>query len=245
MDQCNPLRALGLLGLVPGLVVALAGCSVVSSTDSDALCAASADSCFDDEPAPSDSMPPVSDSMGTPPSGGTDPGDGSGTGTGTGTGSGSGTGTGSGSGTGTGTGSGTGTSAVGCDAAAGECDAWELAVLRGVRAAQTEGGCETAVTGDPRLDRVAEANALAAAEADALLTNTRALFDDVYATGVEIFWISAAFSVTTDGPENVLARWRANPRTAPLFMGCDRLAGIGIATNAGSGKSYVTLILAY
>ncbi len=197
---------------------------------------------------PADSDAGMEDPMGSGSTGGTG-GGGSGSGSGTG-GTGSGGGSGSGSADGgystdpPGSDSG-GSAATGCDAASGECDAWEEAIAAGLVERQMAAGCDHAMMSDPRIDGVAETHAAYQASIDMLTSDSPdgSLFDQVSAAGVDYRDVASLFSVSVDGPDDVLTRWDASTRAAPILTRCDTIIGVGVATGA-SGDSYVTVLMA-
>jgi len=133
----------------------------------------------------------------------------------------------------------------GCDAASGECDAWEEAIAAGLVDRQMAAGCGRAMEHEERIDGVAERHADHQASVDMLTSDSPDgnLFDQVGDAGLEFRDVAALFSVTYDSPEDVLTRWDANADAADILTRCDHVIGVGVATGE-SGDSYVTVLLA-
>jgi hypothetical protein len=191
--------------------------------------------------------PPTSDDAGTGGGGDGTGGSGGGTG-GTGGGTGGTGGTGDDGGFSTeppGGGGGGGAGGMGCDAASGECDTWEEAIAAGLVDRQMAAGCDTAMTHDERIDAIAEAHAAHQASIDMLTTDSPdgPLFDQVADAGVEYRDVASLFSISGRGPDDVLDRWDASDRAAPILSRCDDVIGVGVATGE-SGDSYVTVLMA-
>ena len=133
---------------------------------------------------------------------------------------------------------------AGCDAAGGECDAWETGILDGLRTRQAAAGCADMLVEEPRVDTVAERHATHQATVDRLDSSSPDgdLFMQVADEGVRFMDAAAAFSATRLGAEDVLTRWDANPSVAPLLRRCGYMTGVGVETGA-SGVSYVSLLM--
>jgi uncharacterized protein YkwD len=134
---------------------------------------------------------------------------------------------------------------MGCDAATDECDAWEDAIAIALVEAQMAAGCSRAMVNDDRIDTIAENHAAHQAAIDMLTSESPdgSLFTQVGDAGVEFRDVAALFSVTVDGPEDVMRRWAAGSDTAPMLGRCDSAMGVGVATGE-SGDSYVTVLMA-
>lgn len=129
----------------------------------------------------------------------------------------------------------------GCDAARGECDAWEAELVRQIEAARS---CSTPLTIDGAAQAIAQRQADYQAEVDRLTSASpdgSSLFDQLRAAGSSFHDAGAVFSVTRQGPSDVLARWRANAETAPIVAGCWTHAGAAFSTST-TGASYVTVL---
>lgn len=128
----------------------------------------------------------------------------------------------------------------GCDASSGECDAWAAELVRLLDAARS---CETSLAIDDAAERVAQRQADYQASIDRLTgaSPDGDLFDQLRADGVTFSDAGAMFSTTREGPSDVVARWQANPNTAPLVARCWTHVGAAFSTSA-SGASYATVL---
>ncbi len=140
---------------------------------------------------------------------------------------------------------GSGDGRTGCDATAGECDLWEEAIAAGLVERQMAAGCDHAMTHDDRLDTIAEAHADYQASVEMITTDSPdgPLFDQVADAGVDFRDVASLFSVSVDGPEDILSRWDASDRAAPILSRCDDVIGVGVSTSEG-GDSFVTVLMA-
>ncbi len=126
--------------------------------------------------------------------------------------------------------------AQGCDEASGECERWAAQLVGSLA------GCAPAI--DPAAQAIAARHAQHQADLDRMTSESPdgSLFDQLRAAGVSFRDAGAAFSVTREGPTDVLARWSASPGTRPILDRCWTHAGAAFRTSE-TGASYVTLVL--
>lgn len=126
--------------------------------------------------------------------------------------------------------------APGCDGASDECDAWAATLVGALP------GCALAI--DPGAQAIAERHAQHQADLDRLTSASPdgSLFDQLRAGSVRFRDAGAAFSVTRQGPADVLARWSENEATAAILERCWTHAGAAFRTS-DTGASYVTLVV--
>jgi hypothetical protein len=126
----------------------------------------------------------------------------------------------------------------GCDEASGECDAWELELLTALRA-----GC-AGLAVDPALQAISDEHSSYMAGVDRLsATGGRGtIFDQLADHGIDYSDAAALFSMTRDGAEDVLSRWRTNADSGAILSGCYTHAGVSFETSA-TGATYATVVL--